>query len=71
MEEIEKLLTEQEAADIARTTVYTIRYWRQTGRLGFIKPGKHPLIPVSVLKKFLLGNESATMPPARGNGKGA
>jgi hypothetical protein len=53
-----RLLTESEAAKIARTTLNTVRYWRQTGRIAFIKPGRHPLIWASVLFNFLGKPES-------------
>ena len=48
-----KLLTEQEAAEIARTNKNTIKYWRQLGKLAFVKFGRHPLIWESVLYQFL------------------
>ncbi len=69
MPEIEKLLTELEAAEIARVGKATIRYWRQIGKLPFIKPGRHPLIIQSELLKFLLKPESARISAAGDKGR--
>jgi excisionase family DNA binding protein len=39
-----RLLTEQEVADLAQVPLLSVRYWRQTGRLPFVKVGKHARI---------------------------
>jgi excisionase family DNA binding protein len=44
-----------EAADIARTTTSTVRWWIQTGRLKSVKPGRRRLIAESALLDFLAG----------------
>jgi excisionase family DNA binding protein len=41
------LLTDQEAAELARVSPSTVRYWRQTGLVPFVKVGKHPRIWLS------------------------
>lgn len=42
-----ELLTDKEAADLAKVSISTVKYWRQTGLLPFVKVGKHPRIWLS------------------------
>ena len=48
MQEIEdRLLTDKEVADMAKVSPNTVKYWRQTRILPFVKVGKHPRIWLS------------------------
>lgn len=38
------LMTEIEVAKLARVSVNTVRYWRQTGIIPFVKVGRHPRV---------------------------
>jgi excisionase family DNA binding protein len=38
------LMTELEVAKLARVSVNTVRYWRQTGIIPFVKVGRHPRV---------------------------
>jgi hypothetical protein len=46
------LMTEGQAADMAKVSVNTIRYWRQVGKLPSVKVGKHPRIWYSVFLRI-------------------
>lgn len=43
----DSLLTDQEVAQLAKVSPNTVKYWRQTGVLPFVKVGKHPRIWLS------------------------
>ena len=38
------LLTDNDVASLAKVSASTVRYWRQTGILPFVKVGRHPRI---------------------------
>lgn len=42
------LLSERQVAELAKVSVNTVRYWRQTGLLPFVKVGKYPRVWASV-----------------------
>ncbi len=42
------LLSERQVAELAKVSVNTVRYWRQTGLLPSVKVGKYPRIWASV-----------------------
>ncbi|HUO57768.1 MAG TPA: helix-turn-helix domain-containing protein [bacterium] len=42
------LLSERQVAELAKVSVNTVRYWRQTGILPFVKVGKYPRIWASI-----------------------
>jgi len=42
-----KLLTDKDVAELAKVSPNTVKYWRQTGLLPFVKVGKHPRIWLS------------------------
>jgi excisionase family DNA binding protein len=46
-----------EAAQIARTSPSTVRYWIQVGKLKSTRPGRRRLILESDLMSFLSGEE--------------
>ena len=46
------LMTEQEVAEEAMVSVNTVRYWRQTGVLPFVRVGKAPRIWFSEFQKL-------------------
>jgi excisionase family DNA binding protein len=48
----DKLLTEEEVADLAGVPTNTVRYWRQKGVLPFVKVGRHPRIWRSVFQSL-------------------
>jgi hypothetical protein len=64
------LMTEQEVAERAMVSANTVRYWRQTGILPFVKVGKYPRVWFSeflkVFKKPLphLGKGTDKIPSA-------
>lgn len=43
----DSLLTDQEAANLAKVSPNTVKYWRQSGLLPFVKVGKHARIWLS------------------------
>jgi excisionase family DNA binding protein len=45
------LMTDFEVAELAKVPVNTIRYWRQTGIMPFVKVGRHPRIWLSTFEK--------------------
>lgn len=55
--ELDELLTEDEFAKIARTTVATVRAWRQHGDRGpvWVRPGKAPLYRRSDVQAWIAG----------------
>lgn len=55
-----------EAAVIARTTVATIRWWVQVGKLPATKPGRRVLIRRDILIRFLDGEHVSNDMPATG-----
>lgn len=42
------LLSDSQVAELAKVSANTVRYWRQTGILPFVKVGKYPRIWASV-----------------------
>ncbi len=42
------LMTDEEVAEMAQVSVNTVRYWRQTGILPFVKVGKFPRVWYSI-----------------------
>lgn len=38
------LMTDMEVAAVAKVSPNTVRYWRQTGLISFVKVGRHPRI---------------------------
>jgi len=59
---VEKYLTTEEVAEIARTQSSTVRYWRMvgTGPRG-IKRGRRVLYPESAVERWMAGDDE----PAR------
>ena len=47
----DKLLTDYQVAELAGVPVNTVRYWRQTSVLPFVKVGRHPRVWLSVFCK--------------------
>jgi excisionase family DNA binding protein len=45
------LMTDLEVAELAKVSVNTIRYWRQTGIMPFVKVGRHPRIWSSTFER--------------------
>ena len=45
------LLTDEQIAELAQVSVNTVRYWRVTGLLPFIKIGRHPRVWYSTFCK--------------------
>jgi excisionase family DNA binding protein len=43
------LMTDAEVAKLVKVSFNTVRYWRQTGILPFVRVGKHPRVWNSVL----------------------
>lgn len=54
-----------EAAEVARTSPNTVRYWLQTGKLRGHRPGRRVLIRSDVLERFLSGPLAAEPEPVR------
>lgn len=48
-----QLLTEAEAAAVARVSTHNIKYWRYRGQLKGVKAGKRVLIDAQELARFL------------------
>ncbi len=48
----DRLLTDREVADMAGVSPNTVKYWRQTGTLPFVKVGRHPRVWRSVFQKL-------------------
>lgn len=44
------LMSDQEVAERAKVSPNTVRYWRQTGILPFVKVGKYPRVWYSVFQ---------------------
>ena len=42
------LLTEEQVAELAKVSPFTVRHWRQAGILPYVKVGKYPRIWASV-----------------------
>ena len=62
------LMTEHQVAALAGVSVNTVRYWRQTGVMPFVKVGRHPRVWHSVFLKVFqkpLPFGFDTMPSAR------
>lgn len=57
---MEKFLTTEEVAKMARTGPSTVRYWRMqgTGPKG-VKRGRRVLYPQSVVERWLAGEDDA------------
>lgn len=45
------LLTDEQVARMAKVPVRTVRYWRNSGILPFVKVGRHPRIWLSDFQK--------------------
>jgi excisionase family DNA binding protein len=58
---IDKLIPIADAAEALGTSVSTLRWWVQIGKIGSNKPGRQRLIPVSEINRII--RESRT--PAR------
>ena len=55
---MEKFLTTEEVAEMARTGASTVRYWRMIGKLDFgVKRGKRVLYPESKTVRWLAGED--------------
>jgi excisionase family DNA binding protein len=48
----EKYRTTREVAEYFRTSEATIRYWKHTGKIRGIKPGRRTLYPVSEIERI-------------------
>ncbi len=59
-----ELLLVDEVAARCRTSVSTVRFWIQTGKLRSVRPGRRRLVRRGDLERFLEGAPSA--PPASG-----
>jgi excisionase family DNA binding protein len=46
------LMTDQEMAELVSVSVNTVRYWRQTGILPFVRVGKYPRIWYSEFERL-------------------
>lgn len=58
---MERMLTTEEVAELARTVPSTVRHWRQTGKGPHgVKRGKRVLYPESAVQAWLLGNDSVS-----------
>jgi excisionase family DNA binding protein len=56
---MEKYLTTEEVAEVARTVPSTVRYWRHVGKLDFgVKRGRRVLYPQSVVERWLAGEDA-------------
>ncbi|MBN1106585.1 MAG: helix-turn-helix domain-containing protein [Deltaproteobacteria bacterium] len=47
----DQLLTDKEVADLAKVPADTVKYWRRTGVLPYVRLGKHPRVWLSVFQK--------------------
>jgi len=47
----DSLMSDSQVAEMAGVPVNTVRKWRQTGTLPFVKVGRHPRIWLSVFQK--------------------
>ncbi|MFD1366937.1 helix-turn-helix domain-containing protein [Actinoplanes sichuanensis] len=55
---MERYLTTEEVADIARTAPSTVRYWRHIGKgPAGVKRGRRVLYPQSAVEQWLAGND--------------
>lgn len=48
--------TQEEIADIFGVTIYTVRKWRGSGKLGFMRVGKVVRIDKASLESFMIQN---------------
>jgi hypothetical protein len=70
------LMSDKDVAEKAGVSPNTVRYWRQTGILPFVKVGKYPRIWYSVFLQVFkkpdphLAGVTDTMPPADGDVRG-
>lgn len=55
----DRLLTDEQVAELAQIPVSSVRYFRATGKLPFLKIGRHPRVRLSVFWKVF--GESGTM----------
>lgn len=55
------LMTDSEIAELAKVSVNTIRYWRQTGIMPFVKVGRHPRIWLSTFEKVFQKPDLSTL----------
>jgi len=54
-----ELLLLVEAAELARVSVETLRFWIRTGKLASVRPGRRRMIRRDVLDAFLLRDSLA------------
>lgn len=48
----DRLLTDNQVGELAQVTVNTVRYWRQTGLLPFVRVGRHPRVWLSEFNRI-------------------
>ena len=48
----DKLLTDQEVSTLANVSPNTVKYWRQTGVLPFVRVGRHPRVWLSEFNRI-------------------
>jgi excisionase family DNA binding protein len=63
----DRLLTDDQVAELAGVSANTVRYWRQTGELPFVKLGRHPRVWLSTFqgvfgKPGFVPRENANVP---------
>lgn len=69
----DRLMTDDQVAKMASVSVRTVHHWRLTGKLPFVKMGRHPRVWLSVFLRVFqnplsLGMGGAdTMPLADGD----
>lgn len=64
------LMTDDEVARMAKVPVRTVRYWRNSGVLPFVKVGRHPRIWLSDFQRtFHKPPEKGTFEPAPNSAK--
>ena len=65
MENIEKLYTIKEVADLLRVSKPTVYHWFNTGQLRYVWVGVHRRVPESAIKQFVrpgMSNEGDDSP---------
>jgi hypothetical protein len=45
------LMTDKQVAELAGVSIHTVKYWRLSGTLPFVKVGRHPKVWFSVFEK--------------------
>jgi len=72
-DKVDRLLTDEQVAKMARVSVRTVHQWRLTGQLPFVKMGRRPRVRLSLFLRVFqnplsLGMGGAdTMPLAEGD----